>query len=204
MYQVVIFDFDGTIADSDPVVNKILGSLIAKYGLEQLSPKDFKHKSNLPLLKKLRMLLFIKKVAPEFKKMYGENVGEIKAFDHMIEVLRETRKEGLRVAILSSNARNNVEKWFELSEPGLGLTVLSSGGLFGKHKAIKRFLQKNGLRPEDALYVGDEIRDVLACNRAGVDIAFVCWGLDKDEDLSAYDIKYRIKTPSELTELLKR
>ncbi len=50
-------------------------------------------------------------------------------------------------------------------------------------------MKDNGLSAADILYVGDGIRDIAACNKANVDIAFANWGMDANEDLSGYSVK---------------
>jgi phosphoglycolate phosphatase len=82
------------------------------------------------------------------------------------------------------------------------IIVLSSKGLFGKHKAITNFLKEYQCVPDDILYVGDEIRDIKACKKSGVDIAFVRWGLDGNEDIYDLSPKYIISTAGELENII--
>ena len=69
-------------------------------------------------------------------------------------------------------------------------------------KTIKEFAKDHGVAMSDLLYIGDEIRDVKACNRCGVDIAFVRWGLDAGASLEEFEVRYEVDTPKALAELL--
>jgi phosphoglycolate phosphatase len=202
LYKTIIFDFDGTIADSEQTVDKILEGLAERYKFDNLSPKEFKHKAGLPLLKKVRMLFFVRKVELEFKKLYGENISSIKAFDNMINILTRLHGAGYQLAVISSNTRPNIEKFLRLNGVSLDIPVLGSKGLFGKHKAIRAFIESSLCTSRDVLYVGDEIRDIKACKKAGVDIAFVKWGLDGDEDVGYLKPEYCVSTPEELGNIL--
>jgi phosphoglycolate phosphatase len=202
MYNYIIFDFDGTIADSDKVVNEILSNLAIKYRIHNLSPKEFKHKSELSLIKKIKMLLFIHKVETEFKIQYGKNVSSIKAFDNVLSIINQINKAGYKLAVISSNTKPNIDSFFRLNNISFDIIVLSSKGLFGKHKSITNFLQEHNCTKDSVLYIGDEIRDIKACNKSGVDIAFVKWGLDGNEDISAFKPKFIISTPEELLGIL--
>jgi phosphoglycolate phosphatase len=204
MYKYIIFDFDGTIADSDKTVNDILSDLAVKYHFDRVSPKVFKHKSELSFPKKIKMLLFIHRVESEFKNRYGEAIASIKAFDHMLAVISQIHDAGYTIAILSSNTKSNIEKFFQINQVPFGMKVLPSKGLFGKHKAITGFMKESLCGPKDVLYVGDEIRDIKACKKSGVDIAFVRWGLDGDEDISILKPNYVISSPQELDATLEK
>jgi phosphoglycolate phosphatase len=60
-------------------------------------------------------------------------------------------------------------------------------------------MKDHKLSPADILYVGDEIRDVKACEKVNVDIAFANWGVDAGEDLNGYSVKCILNNPSELS-----
>ena len=130
------------------------------------------------MTQKVRMLSFMMKIQPEFIALYGENLEKIHLFDGMLELLLACHKKGYRIAVLSSNAVENIRAFFGRHSLPFDLEIVSSNGLFGKHKTIKEFAKEHGVTVSDLLYIGDEIRDVKACNRCGADIAFVRWGLD--------------------------
>ena len=54
--------------------------------------------------------------------------------------------------------------------------IVSDSSIFGKHVVLERLFEKHGLKKENTLYVGDEVRDVDACKKVGVEIITVAWG----------------------------
>jgi phosphoglycolate phosphatase len=202
MYRYIIFDFDGTIADSGALVDKILDDLAVKNKFQGLSAKDFKHREGLTLSKKIQMLLFIRKVSKTFKERYKEIIPVLKPFEKMLGLLAAVHAAGYPLVIISSNTEANIKAFFRNHQFDLKMTVLSSEGLFGKHKAIKAFLKQCGCATGDVLYAGDEIRDINACHKAGIDIAFVTWGLDGKDDVSAMMPKFIIDDPDQLSEIV--
>jgi phosphoglycolate phosphatase len=70
--------------------------------------------------------------------------------------------------------------------------------LFVKHKTIKTFLQIHDVLPENAVYIGDESRDVVACKKAGVTVISVTWGWDSRDVLELVNPQNLIDSPEEL------
>ena len=204
MYRYFIFDFDGTVANSGALVEKILGELAADSRAKMISAKDFKHREGLGVLKKLRMFFFIRRISGTFREKYTRNLPSIPPFAGMLELLVAVHEAGFPLVFITSNTEGNIRQFFRIHRFSPAVTVLSSEGLFGKHKAIRRFLKQYGCAKEDVLYIGDEIRDIKACRKAGIDMAFVEWGLDGDEDLGGLRPKYRVKSPTRLRDILMK
>jgi len=204
MYRYFIFDFDGTVANSGALVEQIIGKLAADHGQKASTAKEFKHRENLSVAKKLRLFLFIRRISDEFKNMYTQNLASIHPFAGMLELLVAVHDAGFPLVFITSNIEGNVREFFRVNRFTSPVTILSSDGLFGKDKAIRDFLKQRQCAKEDVLYIGDEIRDIKACRKAGIDIAFVEWGLDGDENLGDLKPKYRVKSPTKLRDILMR
>ena len=201
-YSYLLFDFDGTLADSYGMVLAITHTLLRRHGITKVEPEHFRDRDNLPVTQKMRMLSFMMKIRPEFIALYGENLEKIHLFDGMLELLLACCKRGYRIAVLSSNAVENIRAFFERYPLPFELEIVSSNGLFGKHKTIKEFAKDHGVTVSDLLYIGDEIRDVKTCNRCGADVVFVRWGLDAGANLEEFEVQYEVDTPKALAELL--
>ncbi|MEL7609388.1 MAG: HAD-IA family hydrolase [Bacillota bacterium] len=197
-YKSIIFDFDGTLADSSNVVNEILGKLTAKYHYTKFNPKELKHRGASSLLKKIQMLWFLAKANKEFKQMYGESISRIRLYDGILQMLQSLSGCSYHFVILSSNSVENIQAFLKMNAIEFSFSILTAKGLFGKHKIIKDYMAKQNCAVSDILYIGDEIRDIRACNKAGVDIAFVKWGMDSDEEIGGLHVKYIAETPSDL------
>lgn len=204
MYRYFIFDFDGTVANSGALVEQIIGKLAADNRQKASTAKEFKHRERLSVIKKLRLFLFIRRISDDFKNMYAQHLAAIHPFAGMLELLVAVHEAGFPLVFITSNIEGNIREFFRVNRFAPPVTVLSSDGLFGKDKAIRTFLKTHKCAKEDVLYIGDEIRDIKACRKAGIDIAFVEWGLDGDEDLMGLKPKYRVKSPTKLRDILMR
>ncbi len=201
-YNTIILDFDGTLVNSEKVVSDMLAALIKKHSFSSVTPKQLKHKQAKTVFGKIRLLLFMLKIKDEFKELYGQNIHRIEFYDGIYDVLMKIINGHQRVVILSSNDSKNIMNFFSLHNvPCDSIVVLSTKGLFGKHKTIQSFIKEQNIDASGILYIGDELRDARACNKAGVDIAFANWGVDADQDLSAYSVKCVLKEPNDLLEV---
>jgi len=201
-YKVLLFDFDGTIANSADVVLQSLAALINKYNYPNVTPKQLKHKQAKSIFEKIRMLLFMAKIKKEFKALYGRHSREIPLFEGMADALSAIAEKDYSIAILSSNDPGNIRSCLDAHHISINADIIPSSGLFGKHKTIRAYLSEKGYRPEEALYIGDEIRDIVACNKTGVDIVFVRWGADSDEHIGSYKVHCEVSAPAQLVNLL--
>lgn len=201
-YTYVIFDFDGTLANSVSVQNKILNELAVNHHFDKISAEDFKNRDNLTLYQKAQLLWLVITIQSEFKALYNENIANVKPFDGLLSMLPLLQDHGYKIVIISSNAEENISKFLKQNNFTSEILIISTKGIFGKQKAFAKFVKQQQCSTADILYIGDEIRDVKACNKSGVDVAFVKWGLDADKDLTSYNIKLIVSSPSELQQLL--
>jgi phosphoglycolate phosphatase len=120
----------------------------------------------------------------------------------MLDLLYILNKNDFKLAVVSSNKEDNILEFFKVNNVNLDIEVFVSRGLFDKSKVIKRFIKRNRFTRTDVLYVGDEIRDIKACEKSSVDIAFVKWGLDGNENIDMYKPKFVVCSQDELKKII--
>lgn len=202
--RLVIFDFDGTLVDSKEVTINIYNQLAEKYGAKRVD--------NIEVIRRLSLLERIKKLdfpalkiplfVAEFTRQYKHSLGKLAMVEGMKEVLLELSSKGYQLAIVSSNAESNIRDYFREKRLDVIGKVISSPNIWGKHKAIKKLLLEYKLNPSEAIYVGDEIRDIIACRKVGMKIIWVEWGYDLKETLKTDQPDYTASTPQEILSLL--
>ena len=79
------------------------------------------------------------------------------------------------IGILTTNSREIVDYVLKKGKVGVDF-IYTDGSLFRKHKNIKSILQERGLEKQDVIYVGDEVRDIIASRKAGIQVMAVSWG----------------------------
>lgn len=202
MVQVVIFDFDGVIADSLPVVEKAARKVFQrkKYPLPAISRDDslwhiLMKEMNLNTLQRLRLIKAMKKEISKQRE-------DIPVFQGMRELFEELARQ-YKVIILSSNSQETISALFKKNNfPEL--EIISDSSLFGKDKVLKRVFKKYHLTPTEAIYIGDEIRDVEACKRVNVEMIAVTWGYNSEKALRKAGASEIARTPEEILKFVQR
>ena len=64
-------------------------------------------------------------------------------------------------------------------------------------------MEKHNLKPQEIIYVGDEVRDIQACKKIGVKIIAVSWGYNSKEILDREKPDYLVNKPIEIPKILK-
>ena len=201
----IIFDFDGTIADTFHYVSDFLAG---SAGIASLTDKDRQKLRALSMLAMARQLghpwwklpnLFFKG-----RLRMGEAIEHIQPFTGMPEVIHKLHAEGHELFILSSNNVHNVRTF--LKRHGLRtyfLEIYGGVGLFGKAPALRRLIKEHQLDLRACLYIGDELRDVEAAQSLKLRVIAVSWGFAKLSDLQDARPTKLATEPAELLALIE-
>ncbi|WP_017293110.1 HAD-IA family hydrolase [Geminocystis herdmanii] len=204
---VLIFDFDGTLADSRKTLVEIANNLALEFGfdrvtedemlrLSHLSSRDIFYESPIPPYK---IPFLLRRV----KKELNQKIASLEPFDGIQEALSSLKKQGYRLGILTSNLKenvvdflnnNNLDEYFDF--------VYSASTLFGKHKILKKIIKKHNLCREKVIYVGDETRDIEAAKKSQIKVIAVTWGFNSASVLAKYEPDFIIHLPEQLTEFI--
>lgn len=205
-YNSLIFDFDGTIADTLSEAADVYNILAEEYGYKKVAAED------IPALrhfnsKKLMKVLGVSKLRLPFvlakgRKIFKSRIDNLSLIEGMVETLRELRKDAKNFGILTSNSTENVEAFLDKYEIRDLFTFISSTSkLTGKAKHINSISRTFSINKADMLYVGDEIRDVKASQKAGIAVAAVTWGFNSKESLAIENPTYLIEDVKQLLDI---
>lgn len=203
--KTLLFDFDGTLADSYDIVIRCANLLSKKYGYpritnpEALRDRTLKQAVKEDLHIRRYMLPFF---ARSMQSCLRQHSAEIKLYPKLLPVLQQLSKQ-FHLAILSSNRKKIIQDTLVKEQVTLFTNISSDSSLFGKDKAIKKFIRKHWLHTDDVIYIGDELRDIEACKKIWVKIIAVSWGFNNKEALQKYNPDYLVDTPQELLEITK-
>jgi phosphoglycolate phosphatase len=205
--KLLIFDFDGTIADTLQVVVRIVNEIGPEFGLPPVSSDEFiglKNKSvgellDLANISWTQLPLVIKRARDRFT----HHMDAVSPIATMPEVLRAIHEKGYMTGILTSNTKENVKEFIRVHDIEVFTFVRAPRSLFGKSRAIKDILKYNGFDPKDAVMIGDEVRDVEAAQKAKIDSIAVSWGFNSVELLSKAGPTKLIQQPHSLLDLMK-
>ncbi|HWN97317.1 MAG TPA: HAD hydrolase-like protein, partial [Methylomirabilota bacterium] len=116
------------------------------------------------------------RVVSGMRRKMALHIGEFALFAGIEEVLHRLSAAGIRLAIVSSNSRENVERILGPQNARLIAHFACGVSMFGKAAKIRAVVQASGLPAGEALYIGDEIRDAEAARKAGIAFGAVAWG----------------------------
>jgi phosphoglycolate phosphatase len=203
--KTLIFDFDGTIADSHPSLIECINELAPKYSYKPLKNVDaLRGKDSMTILKKdLGLSIFsFWGYKNKIISLMHEKMKTIKPFDGIKASLEKLSKE-YKLAILTSTDKEDVEMVLKNGSITTINPIFSDFSIFGKHWVIQRFLKKEKLNKDEVLFIGDETRDIEACRKAGVKVAAAAWGLNTKEFLEKQKPDFLFEKPKDLIKLLK-
>ena len=206
MTKVIIFDFDGTLADTIDILLSITNRLSAEFGFKSATKEELAQLRNLnswQILQYSGISLF--KFPLLIRRLKGElhsEIPHIQLFPGIKEVLLELKILGFQLGIITSNSRENVLESLEKNGLHGTFTFIYSGSTFGKHKVINKWLKLEQINPEQVVYVGDEIRDIDAAKKTGIKVIAVGWGFNSQEALAAQNPDFLIERPQELIEII--
>lgn len=206
---VIIFDFDGTIADTVDALVSIANRLAVEFGYVPITQQE------LALLKNLTSREIIKysgisvfKIPFLVKKVRGElkdKIHEFQPIPGIKEALIELKAEGYSLGIITSNSKDNVNEFLKINELDNLFDFIYSGvTIFGKKTIINNVLKQRQLKPQQVIYVGDETRDIEASKKANIQVIAVTWGFNSPEILAKQKPDFLIHHPSELLTVVNR
>lgn len=204
--RVLIFDFDGTIGDTFRQGLEILNELSQEFGFRPLSDEDLP-KARAMTTRQLMKHLGISNrklptIAAKGVRRMRSRIQEVQPIAGVPEALRALHARGLRLGIVTSNSEENVGIFLKNHDLEIFDFVRSSSRLLGKAREIRQAMKKQGFSAEEALYVGDETRDIEACKRACLRCVAVTWGYNSGAVLEAQAPLTTINQPGELVGLV--
>lgn len=205
--KVILFDFDGTLADTFDALVAITNRLAKDYGYKPAKPEEIdriRSLSSWEIFKQSGISVFklpslLKRVQCDLR----QDIQQLNLVSGIREALIELKDAGNTLGILTSNSEDNVRLFLERHEMlDLFSFICSETTVFSKHRILRRFIKKNNLTSEDIIYVGDETRDIEASKKIPIKIIAVSWGFNSKEALVKSHPDFLIHHPSELVEVM--
>ncbi|MBW3884660.1 HAD family hydrolase [Neisseria meningitidis] len=217
MIQAVLFDLDGTLADTALDLGGALNTLLARHGLPEKSMDEIRNQASHGAAGLLKLGAGITPDHPDYARWRTEYLDEYNSryaqdttlFDGVNELIAELGKRGIKWGIITNKPMRFTDKLV----PELGFiippAVVVSGDTCDEPKpSIKPMLYACGqihADPQHTLYVGDAERDIQAGRNSGMTTVLAEWGYISDEDdTDSWQPDYRIATPIELIGCLNK
>ena len=149
-----------------------------RQALRACHPREVLPKLNVPLWK-------VPRIAGRLRQLKAQQAERLQLFPGVVELLRDLARRGIDRAIVSSDAEANVRRTLGPETAALVAHYACGAGLFGKPPRLRGVLRRAGVRVQEAIYVGDELRDADAARAVGIAFGAVTWGYATPDALRA-------------------
>ncbi len=202
--KAVIFDFDGTIADTLGIVMEEAEKIAEEEGYDwpehpmELRDKKVTELIDMFSVPKIKIPFYVKKL----RDKVGDRLHEVPVFDGMKEVVEEL-SEDYKLGVLSSNNEENILRFLENHSMLEHFDEIVTGlSIFGKSGKIKKLVKKLGVKKSEAIYVADGERDIEACKDDNVPIISVSWGYNSKELLQENNPDFLVNEAEEILKII--
>lgn len=200
--KLLIFDFDGTLADTLLIGVNISNKLAERFKYRKLNIKeleDYRNKTAQEVLKEAKIPFFkMPFIIASFRKEYKKQSAIIQPFDNIINVLNQLNNH-YSLGILTSNSQTTVHNFLKKNKIfNLFDFIYTEAGLFNKNKRLRRIINQKKLEKSEIIFISDETRDIEASKKVGIDILAVSWGYNSKNILNKFSPNYIANNPIEL------
>lgn len=214
MYQVCIFDLDGTIADTLESIAYVSNQVLEHFHLPPQPAERFKYFAGDgadALMERCFLAAgadgeHLKEAQQMYREVFRQNpLYRVRPFDGMTETLLELKRRGVRLAVCSNKPHEAAEgcvyglfgkELFDLvlgQKPGIPRKPAPDAALL--------IAERLGAAPEDCMYVGDTNTDMQTGKAAGMYTVGVLWGFRGRAELEENHADVIIESPGELLRL---
>lgn len=208
-YTAALFDFDGTLANSNELINRTHFTV-----LEELFPGEYTMESvrqfNGPSLTEVYGTLIpdrAEEIVNQYRQLNSELHDEmITVFEGVQEELKRLKDNGIKLAVVSTKRNDMIER---------GIRVLGLENLFDvvigsdsythfkpNPEPIYRALAELNVLHNQAIMIGDNAHDIESATNAGIPSVFVEWSQKTMDEISPYNPTYTVNSMKELTNLI--
>lgn len=208
-FDAVLFDFDGTVADTGDGVFACVRYAIDSYGLEQPSDSEIRKFIGPPMVTSYHALYpqltddEVMSLVNRFREKYkSDGLFNYRIYDGMLELLKKLRSNEIKTAVASSKPQEELERIIKASElckyidciVGTDITYKDSDKATIVGEAIKRL----GADKSRVLMVGDRKFDIIGAHKIGIPCVAVLYGYGSREEFEECKAEYIVSSCDEI------
>ncbi len=208
MKKVIIFDFDGVLADSFDTFYPLVEDAMEQIGLS-ITPKKYRdlfidnvHKGFKNLIKNKKKLgKFLEFRRTHYDKYYYDKKLKAKLFPKASEFIKVISRKYI-LSIASSGKQDNIRDLLkeEKIEKLFGLILADSN--HSKEIMIREISNKFRCKPEQTFFITDTVGDIKVAKKCGLKTIAVTWGFHNKKYLRAAKPDYIASSFQQLTQIL--
>lgn len=212
MIKAIIFDVDGVLVDSNKTIVEAYQKTAEKLGLRIPSQHEVIDLMGRPLVEIVSILWSksdVELYVEEFRRLFMDENLVIPAIEGAVATVEKIGQSGFRIGVISGKIMFFIKK--HLREAGFNINwfeVIVSFETTKKHKPdsepLLYAINQLGVKPDEAVYVGDAISDYECAKNAKVEYFAVLTGSLRREDLEKLGVKNIVNSVVELPDLVRK
>lgn len=209
LFKVLIFDFDGTIANTSPLIFASFNAVARKYLGKTYTPREIIAMYGPTEDEIISKLVKPEECAPaiaEFYQVYENNPQMVEQFEGITEIFEQAQLLGIILGIFTGKGRKTcLINLKQLGYDRYFSHVITGDDLIHRkphQEGIQKILTATAAKPDQTLFIGDSVADMKAGKAAGVKTGAAFWDPLADERILAMKPDYVFNSISDLMKLL--
>ncbi|MDF2595004.1 MAG: HAD-superfamily hydrolase, subfamily variant 3 [Clostridia bacterium] len=214
MYQIAIFDLDGTLLNTLTDLANAGNYALRSFGLSEHPINNYKTYVGSGVYKLVERILpekqrddeTVKKVKAVFETYYeNHSLDHTRPYEGVNDLLHSLRQKGVHCAVASNKPHTYAKELVRLM---FGETIEFALGQ-REHvppkpdpTVVLEILDYFQMKPETCIYIGDSDVDMYTAKRAGVTAVGVAWGFRTEKELIAAGAQYMAADSKSLERLI--
>lgn len=194
-FDLIVWDWDGTLADSTGMITKAVVDAASQVGLPKLDPAAARNIIGLGLKESIHALFgdlppeLAQKLAQQYTANYYAGESEIPLFSGAKNTIIELNRRGFKLAVATGKGRRGLN--LALQHCGLGKYFHETRTVdecFSKPhpQMLDELMDDLVVTPERTLMIGDTSYDLQMAQNAGVQAVAVTFGAQSHDKLIGY------------------
>lgn len=207
-FSFIVFDFDGTIADTRRGIFDSIIYALTSYGYDVPDENVLNSFLGPPLYESFQKTTscsdeMAKTLTAKYRELYTDNaMFRLQLFEGVEDMLKELKSKGVKMAIASSKPQKFFSKLLEHLRIDEYFDVVCGASLGDIHNTkaeiIAKAMEEMGAEKDKTLMVGDRVFDIDGAKENGIKSAGVVFGFDYTEELEKAEADFIVKTTKEL------
>lgn len=182
---------DGTLVNSSLTIVNAINFVRENLNLKPLKSDDILEKVNDPKLNPAKYFYETEIFTPKHERLFSDyytknHEKELVLYDGILELLKSLKERGFKLAIATNAYRQSTLESLSYLKILDYFQSIACYDDVGRGKPAPDMLLKNiedlGVAPQDAIFIGDSQRDMLASKTADIDYIMINWGFSEYEN----------------------